>query len=98
MTPGNHRQEFGSLPNQPRHFHQPVKLSPHVVFTDDFGIDAAEAALGADGELFERKVACCRFTLLQLIDFKIRDVRIILDISGDKGKLMLDSSGCNYEI
>jgi len=56
MTPGNYTQEFSSLPNLPRHLHQPVKFPPHGVFARRFGIDAAEAALGADRELFDRDV------------------------------------------
>ena len=51
------RQSYGELtPHLPRHFHQPVKFTPHVVFAHRFGVDAAETALGADGELFERNV------------------------------------------
>jgi hypothetical protein len=40
-------------------FHDRVQLSPHFVFTEHFRVQAAEAALGADGELLQRYVTRC---------------------------------------
>ena len=58
-----------SNPNFLRRLHDRIQLAPHLVFAEHFRVDAAEAALRAEGHLFRRQeFARLIDALFQIVD------------------------------